>query len=254
MGFGSTWRPAASSRGQYADNAGRIEYVRALAADPPGGLPNPNLLAFTNGGGLLGKGVCWWHSRFTRAALYLAYFEPDSPRPARREVRDIIATLMDARGVVAIPGYASLREFSEANRGEIQKLLERRQLQDGVLRFAWVDGLTGSPSVESRRLEDLMDRIHAETLEGLAYVKLQIRGLDAHSLVFTEMEPLRGGGYRCSYLDSNWPGERIWEYRAGLDPVSAATGIPGVPYLQRTRELRRMKLIIERFRAEGSRC
>jgi hypothetical protein len=225
-------------------NAGRIDYLRALATDPPGGLPNPNLLAFTNRGGLLGKGVCWWHSRFTRAALYLVYFEPDSPRPARREVREIVSSIMDARRVVEIPGYANLREFSEENGESIQKLLERRQLSDGILRFAWVNGLSGSSSAGPSKLGVLMDRIHAETVVGLAYVKLQIRGLDAHSLVFTGMEPLPGGGYRCTYLDSNWPGERTWEYRTGLGTASGLCGAPGIPYLQRSGELARMRRLV----------
>jgi len=228
-------------------------YARALAANPPGAASNPNLLAFGNSGGILRNGVCWWHSRFTRAALYLVYFEPAKPRPDARAARKAIRSVMDADRVVEIPGYSCLRDFSADYPGEIQKVLERRQLSDGILRFAWVDGLSGSHRVSGARLGALLDRIHAETSrEGLAYVKLQIRGIDAHSLVVTEMEPLGGGGYRCSYLDSNWPLERVWTYRPGQVTASAVTGMPGVPYLQRTGELRRIRGRVAEFAGTAS--
>lgn len=235
------------SREEFRACAGSPDYARSLAVNPPGGGSNPNLLSFINTGGLLGEGVCWWHSRFTRAALYLAYFEPDAPRACGRRLHSILSGLMDAGGIVAIPGYRNLREFSEDNRRSIQAIFDRRQLSDGILRFAWVNGLAGASKVRPAKLLSLMDSIHEATLEGLSYVKLQVRGIDAHSLVVTAMDPLPGGGYRCCYLDSNWPGERVWEYRPGSDSVSAVTGIPGVPYLQRVGELRKMKRMVARF-------
>ncbi len=247
------WRPAAVSREEYAARALSKDYARALAANPPGASSNPNLLAFGNSGGILRNGVCWWHSRFTRAALYLVYFEPSKPRPGPGAVREAVRSVMDADRVVEIPGYSCLRDFSADCRQDIQKVLERRQISDGVLRFAWVDGLAGSHRVSAARLAALMDRIHAETSrEGLAYVKLQIRGIDAHSLIVTEMEPLDGGGYRCSYLDSNWPLERVWTYRPGQVTASAVTGMPGVPYLQRTGELRRIRGKVAEFAGTAS--
>lgn len=242
------WQPAAVSREEYAARAVSRDYARALAANPPGASTNPNLLAFGNSGGILRNGVCWWHSRFTRAALYLVYFEPGKPKPDARTARRAIRSVMDADRVVGIPGYSCLRDFSTDHRKEIQRVLEKRQLFDGILRFAWVDGLSGSHRVEAARLGVLMDGIHAVTsCEGLAYVKLQIRGIDAHSLVVTEMEPLQGGGYRCCFLDSNWPLERVWNYRPGQVTASSVTGMPGVPYLQRTGELRRIRRTVADF-------
>ena len=247
-GRASVWQPAAVSREEYAARAVSPGYARALAANPPGAASNPNLLAFGNSGGLLRNGVCWWHSRFTRAALYLVYFEPSKPKPDARTARKAIRSLMNADRVVEIPGYSCLRDFSADYAKEIQKILERRQISDGVLRFAWIDGLSGSHRVSGRRLGALLDGIHAETSRaGLAYVKLQIHGIDAHSLLVTEMEPLGGGGYRCRYLDSNWPLERVWEYTPGPYPESAVTGMPGVPYLQRTGELRRIRAKVAEF-------
>lgn len=240
--------PAARSREEYAARAVSKDYARALAANPPGASSNPNLLAYGNSGGILRNGVCWWHSRFTRAALYLVYFEPSKPKPDARTARRAVRSVMDADRVVEIPGYSCLRDFSTDHRMEIQRVFERRQLSDGVLRFAWVNGLSGSHRVPAARLGVLMDAIHAETSrEGLAYVKLQIRGIDAHSLIVTEMEPLADGGYRCCYLDSNWPLERVWTYRPGQETASAVTGMPGVPYLQRTGELRRIRRKVLEF-------
>lgn len=225
-----------------------MDYARSLAANPPGAASNPNLLAFGNTGGLLRNGVCWWHSRFTRAALYLVYFEPGKPHPRASEARRAIASIMNADRVVEIPGYSCLSDFSRDYRKDIQRVFERRQLSDGILRFAWVDGLSGSYRMSPAALDRMMDRIHTETSgAGLAYVKLQIRGIDAHSLIVTGMEPLSGGGYTCRYLDSNWPLERVWTYRPGQTTASSVTGMPGVPYLQRTGELRKMKRMIARF-------
>lgn len=101
-GRASGWQPAAMSREEYAARAVSPGYARALAANPPGAASNPNLLAFGNSGGLLRNGVCWWHSRFTRAALYLVYFEPSKPKPDARTARKAIRSLMNADRVVEI--------------------------------------------------------------------------------------------------------------------------------------------------------
>jgi hypothetical protein len=244
----ASWRPAATSLGEFLRNAGRLEYVRSLAADPESG-PNTNLLGFTNGGGLLDKGVCWWHSQLTRAALFLSYFEPERPEPDGRGVRRIVRSLLAADRVVPIPGFSCLRDFSLANRTLVQSLLDRRQLRDGVLLFAWVNGLWGSSEASPRVMKSLMDAIHAETgSAGPAYVKLQIPGWDAHSWIVTETLPVGEGGYLCRYLDSNLPGAGEWLYEPGMTAIS---GRRGVPYLQRTGELRRMKRVIARFVEAG---
>src|SRR5262245_2698307 len=71
-------------------------------------------LGFENAGGLLGGGVCWWHSRFQRAIWHLAVFLPRAPRPDREETRRIVRRLATRKEVVEIPGYADAREFSSA--------------------------------------------------------------------------------------------------------------------------------------------
>ncbi len=224
---------------------------RSLTADPPGGGPNPNLLGFTNTGGLLGKGVCWWHSRFQRNALYLAYFQPELPRPGPAELRRILGNLMNAKAVTAIPGYSNLREFSIDHRAEIQRTLERRQLFEGLFLFAWVNGLTGSSRVGPCRMKALMDHLQTESAKGLVYAKFQTPGLDAHSILVTGMERLPEGGCSVRYLDSNSTGERSLLYRVGYSCITLASGMTGVPYVQRSGELRRIRKLVQRFDGQG---
>lgn len=241
---GTPWRPAAVSRDEYAAVAGSPEYVRGLAGDTPSG-PNPNLPGFTNEGGLLGKGVCWWHSRLTRAALYLAYFEPELPRPDGAGARRAVSALMKCDRVVAIQGYRCFRDFTLDHRAVIQRFLERMQILDGILRFAWVDGLSGRSSLPPGRLAALMDSIfESNERDGLSYVKLQVPGWDAHAWIITEMRRAADGGYLIRYLDSNSTSAALCRFVPGDTRI----GGRGVPWLQRIGELRRIRRTIEAFR------
>src|SRR5690606_497658 len=49
-------------------------------------------LGLVNGGGLLGSGVCWWHSQFQRAALFLTYLRPDLPKPSLLKAFQIVSS------------------------------------------------------------------------------------------------------------------------------------------------------------------
>ncbi|NLP06065.1 hypothetical protein GX411_08970 [Candidatus Fermentibacteria bacterium] len=241
---GTPWRPAAVSRDEYAASAGFPEYVRGLAGDTPSG-PNPNLPGFTNEGGLLGRGVCWWHSRLTRAALYLAYFEPGLPGPDGAGARRALSALMRCERVVAIPGYLCFRDFSMDHRHVVQRFLEQMQIHDGLFRFAWVDGLSGGSSLPPGRLAALMDSIYeSNERDGLSYVKLQVPGWDAHAWIITEMKRTVDGGYLVRYLDSNSTSSASCRFVPG----DARVGGRGVPWLQRTRELRKIRKAIEDFR------
>lgn len=244
----TVWEPAPVSREEYIRRAGDPDYVRMLAAVPDGGGPNPNLLSFTNSGGLLGKGVCWWHSRFTRNALYLAYFLPESRKPADDQARRIIGTLMSGSAVTAVPGYGDLAGFSRDHRKTIQKTLERRQLIEGILEFAWINGLTGASSVTGQRMERLMGVVHREvSSRGIAYVKFQTPGIDAHALLITGTEALPGGGYTVRYLDSNQPQEAELVHNPGEGYLILRNGSTGVPYLQRSGELKNIKRLVKEF-------
>lgn len=239
--------PAAMSRSEYARAAADPDFVRHLTADPPEGGPNPNLLGFTNHGGLLGKGVCWWHSRLTRNALYLAYFLPEEPPPPPAGVSRILGDLMNARAVTAVPGHSCLRRFSLEHRDEIESLLQRRQILEGFLHFAWINGLVGLCRMEPCRMRSAMEHLHEAAMRGLVYVKFQNPGLDAHSIIVTSSEKLRGGGYLSRYLDSNSRKEESFAYHFGYRYVTLASGMTGVPYVQRSGELTRILGLLRDF-------
>jgi hypothetical protein len=153
--------------------------------------------------------------------------------------------------VTAIPGYSNLREFSIDHRAEIQRTLEGRQLFEGLFLFAWVNGLTGSSRVGPCRMKALMDRLHTESAKGLVYAKFQTPGLDAHSILVTGTERLPEGGYAVRYLDSNLRGEGRMLYHVGYVYVRLESGMTGVPYVQRSGELCRIRKLVEEFASEG---
>lgn len=242
------WRPIATSKEEYIAVAEDPDYVRGLTTPR---FTNPNLLGFKNGGGIGGEGVCWWHSRFTRAALYLAYFVPDAPRPDAHALRRILRGLMAADEVVAIPGYRTMEEFSRDKQAEIQQRLERAQILEGIFQFCWVNGLAGLTKVSPEHMKALMDKIYVAVRDdGISYVKLQCPGIASHAWLMTAMEPRPDGGYHCWFLDSNWVGTSPWTYKLGM---TALWGELGVPYLQREQELVQIKQTIRRFIGQQTR-
>jgi len=241
------WQPAPRSKQEYVERANSADFVPGLAA---GKWPaNPNLFAFENAGGLFNKGVCWWHSRIQRAALYLTYFEPGEPPPGEADARRIIARLMSAAEVVAIPGYESFAAFSEAHRGLIQRKLDRTQILEGLFKFSWINGLAGAPKLAPEKMKRQMDEVFAEVRDhGTAYVKLQSPGVDSHAWLVTEMLPTDGGGYRYRFIDSNNPMNPLeWSYTPGETHIQVFQWNLGAPYLQRSRELSKIRGLVRDF-------
>lgn len=92
---------ASQSAAEYCVDRRDENFMQDLAKN------SQNHLAFRNSGGLLNGGVCWWHSRFTRNALYLAIYRPDLPRPNGDQMASIIRDIRNGRTVVTIssPGH-----------------------------------------------------------------------------------------------------------------------------------------------------
>tara|TARA_B100001971_G_C18268046_1_gene596749 strand:- start:197908 stop:199074 length:1167 start_codon:yes stop_codon:yes gene_type:complete len=109
-------------------------------------------MGFSNNKGLFGlpTGVCWWHSQFHRNATYLAAFNPEKPKldpnkkEDRRELKQLIKSIAKRKGMVEIPGYASLKEFTEDPEIEklVQKRLQKWMAEDSFLKMQWVNGLS----------------------------------------------------------------------------------------------------------------
>lgn len=217
------------------------DFSKELVNDPH------NLMAFRNQGGIGGGGVCWWHSRFQRNALYLTIFKPEEQKPVISDVEKIIKKIRKGKEVVVIPGYANFYEFSSANRALIQKELEAWQVNDGAVKFAWVKGLSGSNVVKPEELRRMMDELYeeVEVKNTIAYQKLQIKGITAHAWLVVNMKKV-DYGYDLEVIDSNEQYmTRIYKYRFGNTNFNHWYYGEFTPYLEKTSEMEKIKTVIE---------
>ncbi|MFA6238903.1 MAG: hypothetical protein WC635_16315 [Bacteriovorax sp.] len=209
-----------------------------------------NLMAFQNRGGIANGGVCWWHSRFQRNALYLTVFKPTEARPSKEEAEKIIADIRSAKEIVEIPGFRNFNEFSNTHRSEIQRELEKWQKGDGVIRFNWVIGLRGDNVISAEQMKRDMDELY-QYVEGdgnIAYQKLQIKGVTAHAWLVVNMRAINdssGKGYDLEVLDSNYANRtNAYNFREGQTHFSHAYYGEFTPYLERKGEMEKINLTI----------
>ena len=204
-------------------------------------------MAFTNQGGMMGGGVCWWHSRYTRNAAYLVQFRPDLPRETdEKKIKKMVADIRKGKKIVVVPGYKNLREFSAVNYKEVQNKLEDWQETDGILHFQWVAGLSGSTKVDAGNLESKMDALYERIQKGeVVYQKLQMPGVVAHAWLVVGMERV-SDGYKLEVLDSNtYRGPDVYKYTIGMDAFRYY-GDDFVPYTGKTKEERRLRKILNK--------
>lgn len=166
-----------------------------------------NRLSFENDGGLFNGGVCWWHNRFERSSNYLAYFAPQYSKPSSKQAKKIIRELMLRKRVVTIPGYENLYEFSKDQQKLIQRQLNLWQVRDALLNQAWILGLSGKHKTTAKKLEAIMDKLYGRYQKEQAqiFVKLQIKGITAHSFLILKITPT-SNGYQIETTDSNYSG------------------------------------------------
>ncbi len=220
-------------------------------------------LGFRNAGGLAKGGVCWWHSRFQRAAWYLADFDAAAPAPTRDEAKTLIRKLVSRTEVVVIPGYRDLAAFSKAFQPEIQSALNSWQLRDAFINQAYIRGLSGHshfriPARMKARLDVLYGEFIAAVAKGdVLWLLLQMPGIDSHASLLRAMEASPDGGYRMAMVDSNYPARLIeYVYRPGdleLRPANLdRKDYTSVPYAGFVRDLRRIHRAIARHCSPGS--
>ena len=230
--------PSGSSE-EFCLNRARPEFVKSLVTD------SMNLMSFKNGGGISGGGVCWWHSRFQRNALYLTFYSPAKPRPESYEIPWLVRRIRNANEVVEIPGFSNFQEFSTFYQNEIQTELEKWQRFEG-LRFTWIRGLRGSASVSPEWMKELMDHLYeeVETRNHIAYQKLQMRGITAHAWLVINMTKL-DDGYDLEILDSNFPDRtNFYQYKLGDTHLLYGRGRHFTPYLEYVNEMERINSVI----------
>jgi hypothetical protein len=224
--------PSQSSE-QFCADRSESSFVKSLTQYPQ------NLLTFQNHGGLGNGGVCWWHSRFQRNALYLTIYKPGEDYPSKEEAVKIISKIRSGKEVVTIRGFKNFSEFSSAYSAQIQKELESWQKSDGIVKFNWVMGLKGNNTVSSEKLEAMMSELYEYvTVKGnIAYEKLQIKGIVAHSWLVINMKKVTDG-YDLEVIDSNSQYQTtIYKYRYGQTSFSHWAYGEFVPYLERANEL-----------------
>ena len=225
---------------QFCSDRQDPNFVKELTKD------SSNLFAFRNQGGLLNGGVCWWHSRFQRNALYLTIYKPELAKPDSLTAQKLISEIRLAKKVVIIPGFNNFLEFSSTFATEIQRELEYWQKLDGFVKFAWVDGLEGDSEVSPAKLKDLMDQIYVdvEINKNISYNKLQIPGIDAHAWLVLHMQKVNDG-YDLEILDSNVANQtEIYHYHEGDIKFNYHNYFTFVPYLEKVNELEKIKKVI----------
>nr|BDT26896.1 hypothetical protein BHI3_03620 [Bacteriovorax sp. HI3] len=205
-----------------------------------------NLMAFQNRGGLANGGVCWWHSRFQRNALYLTIYKPAEKKPTISEAEKLISKIRSGKDIIEIPGFSNFNEFSGAYRSLIQRELEKWQKSDGIVKFNWVIGLSGSNEVEAPKLKEMMDELYdyVEVQGNIAYQKLQIKGVTAHAWLVVNMKQV-DGGYDLEIIDSNFQHQTtIYKYRDGMTSFNHYYYGNFVPYLERKGEMDQLSMAI----------
>lgn len=204
-------------------------------------LDRSNRMSFTNYGGLLNGGVCWWHSRFQRAATYLTIYSPSRPKPSKKEAKKLIRTIRKRRSVVVIPGYENFYQFSKDWKELIHKSLERWQIIDGFIFQSWVVGLSGRHRTSARKLRDRMDQLYIDAViyNNISYQMLQFKGISAHAWLVLNMEPIENG-YEVQIVDSNYTTLKNYTYQYGDTRLIYNSRTEFVPYLQKKKELERI--------------
>ena len=245
-----------STTARFCEDRKDERFVKALTSDPF------NLMAFANVGGIGNGGVCWWHSRYQRNALYLTSYKPKSPRPTRDEALLIIKKIREANETIVIPGFEDFYSFSKEYKNEIQAELEYWQKNDGIVHFAWIKGLSGDARVSASKFKQIMDEMYQEVEinKNIAFNKLQVPGITSHAWLVIHMEKLIGG-YNLEILDSNSPVEtKIYKYSEGDQELRYDFSWVEVeennyvrktqhlfnftPYLERTEEMEQIKRTI----------
>lgn len=207
-----------------------------------------NLMSFQNQGGIGGGGVCWWHSRFQRNALYLVKFLPNEVEPTYEVARSLIKKIRKGTEVVVIPGFRNFYEFSSTYSNEIQRELESWQRAHGA-KGGWITGLKGKPVVSPEKMQLLMDELYQEVkVKGrIAYQKLQIKGITAHAWLMIDMKQTTNG-YMLEVLDSNFPHEtRIYEYVLGQTNFTHEYYGNFTPYLEEQDESQNIETALSNY-------
>jgi len=203
-------------------------------------------MGFSNDGGILDKGTCWWHSRFERSAAYLAVFRPDLPKPNASQIEAIVAGIINHQ-FVTVPGYIGLFDFTNENHTVVQRALNQWQLSEAA---RGLNTLFLSHQMRGKKLWKRMNYIFNEFAKkhAMLFLEINMKGFGAHSLLVHDIIR-RGDGYGLRVSDSNFQGQILEiEYAKGdrsLRLIVDGHDVYGafIPYLDESRELARIDTV-----------
>jgi hypothetical protein len=208
-----------------------------------------NRIAFENDGGLIGGGVCWWHSRLQRSSLYLAKYDPKKSQPTPVELKKILLSLRAMDRVVVIPGFSNFKAFSETYQKEIQSLLNEWQKIDGFLNSEWVRGISGRSSLPASEMKQQMLNVYTHYKQSPTplWIMAQIKGLTSHSLLINQMMQTPNG-FDLQVIDSNHPLETIEIFYRFGDQFLKASGedYSFVPYVGFQKDFSKIQLALNK--------
>lgn len=174
-------------------------------------------MSFKNRGGLMNGGVCWWHSRFQRAAAYLVEFRPDLDAPADHEIPQLLKEIKSMSSVITIPGFNNFFDFTQRYQPKIQSLLEAWQREDGFINQQWLRGISGKYELEPAAMRDRMNTLYDQFKRSMkpVWIMAQIKGIESHSFLLVDMQQTNDG-YELLVIDSNFPLEnKVISYHVG---------------------------------------
>lgn len=247
LGTGLNAEVASQSAEEFCEQASDLNYFKDLIYE------RANRMAFLNPAeGLANGGLCWWHSRLQRNAIYLTVYLPEHDRPTKSEARKIIRKLtkgewFSSREVIEIPGYESWYDFSKDWWPEIVQRMEAWQIEEGVFGGDWLTrGLAGRSRVEpfvlKRRMRQIFEEV--EHKQRIVYLRLQHPGISSHAWLVVDIKEHKDG-YTLVYLDSSKDKLETYRYFFGDEQFNARGGF--VPYIDRMPEMRMIEKAIDRY-------
>lgn len=160
-----------------------------------------NLTSNRNAAGNLGTGLCWWHTKLQRAALYLAVFDqPDSPKPTKAEALHILAKIRDLKEVVSIPGFKNWFDFTFDYHDEFYQILNHWEVRD-IAQLQFLKGVRVLQAMDPSMLQKISDEVNE--YKRLTYLMVKLPMLGAHSWIAQSFQ-LEGTEFKIGYIDSNY--------------------------------------------------
>ena len=196
----------------------------------------------------MGIGLCWWHTRMQRNAHYLGYFSSSDARPSKEDAWKIIKKFTSTGDVVLVPGYVSLRQFSDEYSQEMTEALGQWQIVDSFVKQGWIHGLAGSSTAKPEKIVKGMDELSVEVNDKhkLVYQVLEMPGLEAHAWIVSGIQKDQWG-YRMQVVDSNFTNMQEARYYSGSTTIEY-NGYPNfVPVTEHDGELRSIQKSVTNF-------